>query len=277
MMEISTGVFIGRTSARVRDKIWERVVLLCKNGSAVMVFPAANEQGLKFQIHGETWEPIDFDGIKLMLRPSAFRLKQINFQKTGFSNAAKLRNAKKRGTTVFKQKHCTTPASYTVIDVETTGLNPNTDDIIEIGAIKIKDSLKVDEFNTLVMAHKPIPSKVTEITGITQEKINTLGVPISDAIAKTITFIGNLPIVCHNANFDRNFIVEACKKENIPFEPTTIDTLILARSAIKGLINYKLDTLARHFSIINDNPHRSMNDCEVTWQLYEKLIKLHQE
>ena len=276
-MEISAGVFVGRTSARVRDKIWERVVSLCKNGSAVMVFPAANEQGLKFLVHGETWEPIDFDGIKLMLRPSAFRLKQINFQKSGFSNAAKYRNAKRRGNMVLKQNHCTAPTSYIVIDVETTGLNPNTDEIIEIGAVKIKDSLKVDEFNTLVLTHKPIPSKVSEITGITQDKINTLGVPISDVIVKMIAFIGDLPIVCHNASFDRNFIVEACKKENITFEPTTIDTLSLARSVIKGLVNYKLETLANHFSIVNDNPHRSMNDCEVTWQLYEKLIKLHQE
>jgi len=276
LMEISAGVFVGRVSARVRENIWNRVVSLCKNGRAIMVYPAANEQGLNFYVHGDTWEPINFDGLKLMLRPSEFRLKQSHIPKTGFSNAAKYRKAK-------KPHHCTSvsalrrmPKTYIILDIETTGLNPKADEIIEIGAIKIESGKKIDVLNTLIIPKNPIPPKITEITGITQAQIDTFGIPLSAALTKAVAFLDNLPIVCHNVEFDRKFIVAACQKLNIPFNPTTIDTLAIARSIVKGLPNYKLQTLAKHLSIPYGNPHRSMGDCETIWQLYEKLMNLQQ-
>ena len=98
LFEIASGVFIGQVTTRVRDELWLHVIENCKNGSAVIVYNTNNEQRLDFRVHGETWEPIDFDGIKLMLRPSASRLRttrentSIN-KKNGFSNASKYRNA----------------------------------------------------------------------------------------------------------------------------------------------------------------------------------------
>ena len=277
LMEISAGVFVGRVSARIREKLWERVRLLCKNGRAIMVYSAANEQGLNFRIHGDTWEPIDFDGLKLMLRPSASRLKQTHTPKTGFSNAAKYRKAKQTQHQKSDVSLNRDSKSYVVLDIETTGLNPQTDEIIEIGVIKIKDGQKVDTFNTLVFTEKSISSKITEITGITQAQIDTSGIPLSEALAETVVFIGSLPIVCHNANFDNSFVKAACQNQNIQYNPKIIDTLDLARKIIKGLPNYKLQTLAKHLSIHQSNPHRSISDCETTWQLYEKLINLQQD
>ena len=71
LLEISAGVFVGRVSKRVRELMWERTTSMVRTGRAIMVFSARNEQGLSFLVHGHHWEPIDVDGITLMLRPSA--------------------------------------------------------------------------------------------------------------------------------------------------------------------------------------------------------------
>lgn len=71
LMEISAGVFVGHVSARVRSLLWARVVELAKDGRAIMVYGQQNEQRLAFKVHGHYWEPVDYDGIQLMRRPSA--------------------------------------------------------------------------------------------------------------------------------------------------------------------------------------------------------------
>ena len=101
LLEISSGVFVGRASARVRDNLWARVTENCKAGRAIMVYSADNEQRLNFRVHGDTWDPIDFDGVTLVLRPSPSRLKERQIQqkvKPGFSAAAKMRIANRFST-----------------------------------------------------------------------------------------------------------------------------------------------------------------------------------
>lgn len=71
LLEISTGVFVGRVSARVRDRLWERTLDMVKTGRAIMVFANDSEQGLAFRVHNHNWQPIDIDGITLMLRPNS--------------------------------------------------------------------------------------------------------------------------------------------------------------------------------------------------------------
>jgi CRISPR-associated protein Cas2 len=95
LLEVSPGVYVGQVSARVRDNLWDRVCRLLKNGKATMVFNARNEQGLDFRSHGSKWEPIDFDGVKLVLHPSPARIKALSKLRLGYSNASKYRKAKK--------------------------------------------------------------------------------------------------------------------------------------------------------------------------------------
>jgi len=95
LIEISTGVFVGNVSARVRDKLWERVRSSIKQGKATLVYSMHNEQRLDFRIHNSEWEPIDFDGIKLMLRPSPARIKKLGSLRLGYSNASKYRRIRK--------------------------------------------------------------------------------------------------------------------------------------------------------------------------------------
>lgn len=70
LLEISAGVFVGKVSKRVRELMWQRTVDMVRTGRAIMVFSARNEQGLDFLVHGHHWEPIDVEGVKLMLRPA---------------------------------------------------------------------------------------------------------------------------------------------------------------------------------------------------------------
>jgi CRISPR-associated protein Cas2 len=95
LMEISPGVFVGKVSARVRENLWSRVCRLLKDGRATMVYNARNEQHLDFRVHGNQWQPIDFDGIKLMLRPSPARVKKLGNLRLGYSKASKYRRAKR--------------------------------------------------------------------------------------------------------------------------------------------------------------------------------------
>jgi len=95
LVEINTGVFVGRVSARVRDKLWERVKDSLKHGRATLVFSARNEQHMDFRVHNSEWEPIDFDGVKLILRPSPARVKKLSTLRLGYSKASRYHRFKR--------------------------------------------------------------------------------------------------------------------------------------------------------------------------------------
>lgn len=92
LLEISPGVFVGRASRRVRDEMWERIVDLCKDGRAIMIETARNEQRMNFRVHRHEWEPVDFDGLELIRRPAAPAARYTGMR-SGWSNASKWRRA----------------------------------------------------------------------------------------------------------------------------------------------------------------------------------------
>ena len=273
LLEVASGVFVGQVSARVKDELWSQVKELCRNGRAVLVFSTNGEQRLDFRVHGDTWEPIDFDGIKLILRPSVSRLKarrEDNLANHGFSNASKQRTAKR-----FSEMRSRFPENYVVVDLETTGLNPETDDIIEIGAIKMLRHERIETFDAIIKTERSIPSGISEMTGINEQMLSDSGELLCDVLIKLSSFLGNLPIVGHNIDFDKSFLLNACAKCGCPLIVNRcIDTLSLARRLIKGVENHKLDTLAVRFGIERGKCHRGVNDCETTAQVYRKLIDL---
>lgn len=276
LFEIAPGVFVGQVSARVRDELWVRVKEMCREGRAILVYSANKEQRLDFRVHGNEWEPIDFDGIKLMMRPSRYRMKEeqrTSFQNLGFSNAAKNRAAKR-----FAAERLRYPSSYIVFDLETTGLNAETDEILEIGAAKIMNSEMCESFHKMIRITKTIPSQITELTGITDQMVRNDGESLQNVMMNFWSFAEKLPLIAHNVDFDRRFLHQACAKCEIPlFTNRCIDTLTLAKRLIHGLPNYKLQTLSEHFGIKQDERHRSMSDCETVWILYKKLLNLMDE
>lgn len=273
LQEINTGVYVGQVSARVRDELWKRVTENAKSGRATMVFSAQKEQRLDFRVHNTLWEPINFDGLKLMLRPSPSRIKNLEEKRSGYSNAAKMRIAKKmaKKTSKTTEKYDTT---YVVVDVETTGLSAADHEIIEIGAIKVMDNEIADRFSSLIRTKKNIPQAIKALTGISDKMIQEKGRDFERVMAEFLEFAGDLPVVTHNGEFDYKFIRAACKKANQPaFSNKCIDTMKLARRIVEDVKNYKLQTLLEYFEIEVESMHRSIDDCMTTHQLYQKLIK----
>lgn len=271
LLEINPGVFVGQVSARVRDRLWERVTDTIKDGRATMVFNTNNEQRLDFRVHNSSWEPIDFDGIKLMLRPSPSRTRRLGASRLGFSKASKRQIAKR----AMKKKSAAYPNDYVVIDIETSGLRPEEHEIIELGAVRVMEHRIVEKLSLLVKPQAPISPEIQKVTGITNEILDKEGVPLSLAMKQFLKFLRDYPVVSHNIEFDFRFLHKACTGCDLPLVGNQkIDTLVLSRKKLKQAKSYKLGVLAEHFAIDTKEIHRSLADCEITHEIYEKLIKL---
>lgn len=273
LVEINTGVYVGRVSARVRDELWARVIEHAKTGKATLVYSAKNEQHMSFRVHNTVWERIDFDGIILMLRPSPARLAKGNKSKPGFSKAAKFHRAKRM--TRRNSAVQNLPKEYVIVDVETTGLSASNDEIIEIGALKVVDGAVQDQLIMLVKPSVSLPKKVITLTGITDSQLEKQGEPLIKAMTEFLAFVEERTVVSHNVAFDYSFLCAACDKCGLPmFINRSVDTLTLAKRLVKGVKNYQLETVLDHFQIEHGGMHRSMEDCMGTMKLYEKLINI---
>lgn len=92
LFEISPGVYVGKVTARVRSLLWEQILDNIGTGRAIMVFPSDNEQGLEFRTHGQEWEPVDYEGLELIMRPNTSQQQRRNGErKTGWSKASRYR------------------------------------------------------------------------------------------------------------------------------------------------------------------------------------------
>lgn len=270
LQEISLGVYVGRVSARVRDALWKRVCDECKNGRATMVYSARNEQHLNFKVHNTAWEPIDFDGIKLMMHPSPARTKALGNKRMGWSNAAVRSKARKSG-----RQDLIEPDEYVVFDVETTGLDVNRDEVIEVAAIKVLHGEETGRFHALIRSHRPVPPKIVELTGISDDVLGSQGVDLERAIGGFISFVGDDVVVAHNAAFDSSFIQASCEECDLDdFDNECIDTVVLAKEKMPGAANYRLGTLLGILNLDNHILHRAESDCEAELQLFRKLINL---
>jgi CRISPR-associated protein Cas2 len=274
LLEISAGVFVGKVSARVRENLWERVEKYVQNGRATMVYSAKNEQGLDFRVHSSDWEPIDFDGLKLILRPKLSRVsRQYSARRPGYSKASQRRaaaQAQKRRATADAMS----ARPYVVVDIETTGLKPDRADIFAIGALRVEDGTVTDDFNVLVRTKNAIPQSISELTGVTSETVERDGVDLKPAIMRFLEFVGNLPLVAHNASFDVSFLNAACRRCGLDeLQNERIDTLAMARRLLPELNSHTLQSLLERFGIENEQMHTAGADCRATHLLYEKLIK----
>ena len=267
MIEVNTNVYVGQFSARVRDELWKRICENVKSGQATMVFSASGEQKMDFMVHNTVWEPMDFDGIKLMLRPSPDYLEgkmSTNPQKM----CAPFR---RRGTR--RQKPNTTKLA--VLDIETTGLSPMDDRILEIGALHVEDDAVTEAFDVLIAQDKPIPISAQRLTGITEEMLRKSGIPLRDALMQLTAFLEDRTLICHNGSFDMAFLERACQRQQVPIIRNRYqDTRVLAHRQLRDVADFKLGTLAAYFSIDSTGVHRALRDCELTFAVYQKLKEI---
>lgn len=158
---------------------------------------------------------------------------------------------------------------FVAVDVETTGLSPIKNELIEISAIKYKQTQKLEVFSSLIKPKMPIPYYITQITGITNEMVQKAP-NVEEIMEHMIEFIGDLPIVAHNAAFDFGFLQTY---SNHHFSKNAvIDTVRLGRKMYPQLPNHKLATVAKHIGIQEDGFHRAEFDCECCAQIYMKYL-----
>ena len=163
---------------------------------------------------------------------------------------------------------------YVLVDIETTGLSPINDEIIEIGAIKVKENKIVDEYNELIKINRRLSPFITNLTGITDAMLKNGKLP-NVVFKEFVDFIEDDVIIGHNVNFDYGFLCDKCKKYiNYNLENERIDTMYLAKKLVPNSINYKLGTLAKYFNVSYQGAHRGLKDVEITYEVYNHLRKL---
>ncbi len=162
------------------------------------------------------------------------------------------------------------PDNYTVIDIETTGISPHYDDIIELSGLKIRNNKVVDEFSTLVNPKRNVSEFITNLTGITNNMLYNAP-DIKNVLPKLVNFIADDIILGHNVRFDIGFIQNKLMKYfNQELTNDSLDTLFIARKVL-NLKNYKLSTIADKYNIDTKNNHRGLKDCYITFEVYNNL------
>jgi len=158
---------------------------------------------------------------------------------------------------------------FTVIDFETTGLSPTDNEIIQVAAVKYRGLEKVNEFTKYVNPLVPIPKRITEITGLTDEDV--LGcLTIREVLPLLLEFVGNDVLVAHNAPFDMKFLLTKMQENDLEYRKfRVIDTLSLARKNIDFTKNHKLETLKSFLKLSHLSSHEALHDCYVTGELYK--------
>ena len=163
-----------------------------------------------------------------------------------------------------------------VFDLETTGFSPETNRIIEIGAVKVQNGKIVDKFSTFVNPQVPIPFRIEQLTSINDSMVIDAPV-IADILPEFMKFCEGCVMVAHNADFDMSFIKKNCQRLDIPCKPTIVDTVALARVLLPNLNRFKLDTVAKALGVSLENHHRAVDDAGCTAEIFVKFIEMLRE
>ena len=177
-------------------------------------------------------------------------------------------NQKRRAEILKYSKVEATPSDYVVFDLETTGLNCESDAILEIGAIKYVNGIESERFHTYINPQRSIPRAASAINHITAAKVRNAPL-VKSALVDFLLFIGDYPLIAYNSDFDMKFIQMKCTYNlGKKVQNDVIDALPLARKYLPQLPNKKLETIKQHFGL-NVGSHNALDDCFVTNYLYQ--------
>ncbi len=274
MQEIATGVYVGNFNSRVREKLWKRVKESVQDGEATLTYAYRNELGYLFDTINSDREVIDYDGLPLVMLP----LKEPTDEKVklGFSNAAKFRKAQRYQGSYNKkvEERKTVGSGYhscVFIDIETDGLDEDENFIIELGAYKPSED---KGFTYLIKTKRELPSAIIELTGITNDLLNSEGVSEELALREFVEFIGDYDLVGYNIDFDIRFINNKLKRYGISqLKNKRYDLLKFVKREKRFLGNYKLQSVIREYGIEEDVPHRALSDAKLIYSLSNKVNK----
>jgi DNA polymerase III epsilon subunit family exonuclease len=162
-------------------------------------------------------------------------------------------------------------ATIVVFDLETTGLDPREDGIIEIGGIKLRNMEPVEEFSSLVKPSRPISEQITTLTGITNEEL--VDAPsIKTVLPAFLDFFSDSILIAHNAEFDIGFLTATCSRLGYQLHWPSLCTLKMSRAMLPDLPSKNLDSLAQHYQLRFESRHRSIGDIKVTVEVLKRLL-----
>ena len=252
LWEISTGVFVGSVNARIRSLLWNRI---CDNtedvGKAIMVYQASNEQGFDFEVIGSSWVPVDYEGLKLIMRPKCSIQDNSSDQKDD-------------------EKNTNDTGEYVMIDLETTGIDPVNDEILEIGAIRIVDGEEREVFERIIKVS--VPGEIAELTGITQEMANE-GKDKGSVLNELKAFIQDSEVVGYNIRmFDIRFLKKAFAECEIGFPIRKIvDVMDCVRHTFPNIDSYRLRDVSNMLGVeVKCEKHRAVEDCRICREVYRR-------
>lgn len=270
MQEISVGVYVGNFNSKVREKLWERVIESVGVGEATISYAYRNEIGYTFETHNSSRTVIDYEGVPLVLTPSAERNTEASEDsKLGFSTASKIRKAKKFSTI---RKLREQSKDFVVLDIETTGLNYQNDRIIEIGVVKQTD--KLEEYSSTVKYNGILNDTIKKLTGLNERDLSN-GKEEREILSDLLNFIGESIIFGYNIEFDIKFINEALRRNKYPvLKNKTYDIMKYVKQEKLFLENYKLQTVIKAYELNDKVPHRALDDAKICLKLLYKVNKL---
>lgn len=163
-------------------------------------------------------------------------------------------------------------SEFVVFDIETTGFSAVHNKIIEIGAVKVRGTEIIDRFSTFVDPKEPIPHRITALTSIDDSMVRGQET-IEQVLPKFLDFARGCVLVAHNAGFDTSFIREACKRQELEYDFSHVDTVELSRVLLPHLANYKLHTVAKDLGVSLQHHHRAVDDAECTAHIFINELK----
>lgn len=162
-------------------------------------------------------------------------------------------------------------SSYVAIDLETTGLDPKSDRIIEIGAVRVRDGKIEAEFSSMVNPGRKLSARITELTGITDNMVSDAP-EMGSLITEVLDFCKDLPILGHHVIFDYSFLKRAAVNLGYGFERTGIDTLALCRRFMPANEKKNLSAACAYFGVTSEHAHRALSDAKMAHFLYQSII-----
>lgn len=230
--EIQVGVYVGNVNARIRSLLWKRINDNIGNGEATLVYNTNNELGYTFLTTRKDKKVIDVDGIPLMM---SLYMRSSNKSQTKFSNAYHHHQAR-----IHQKQIEVKEKDFVAVDLETTGLNPTKDQIISIGAVKQLRG-EISTFYSLVKLEpqEKLPINISKLTGLKTKMLINYGSDLKDVLENFRTFIGKLPLVGFNFEFDEQFLRIATIKSQIAQIDNNFFDLLLIVKKVNNFLDPK--------------------------------------
>ncbi|WP_295149789.1 type I-E CRISPR-associated endoribonuclease Cas2e [uncultured Peptoniphilus sp.] len=273
LQEVASGVYVGNLNTKVREKLWDRVKDNLKDGEATISYYYRNEIGYKFETINGDREVLDSEGLPLVLIKKEIKEKDKSL-KEGFSKAAQFKKIKNiEHSKVKKSINKKDIKKYAVLDLETDGLNPGNDNIIEIGAIKVGE--KQENFQRFIKIERKLSEEIKKLTRIDDGMLEEKGIPLKRALEEFIDFIGDTRILGYNVAFDIKFLNSSLEKEGLAkINNKVYDIMQFVKKDNLFLNNYKLETVLKSYGIDEKVPHRALEDAILEEKLIHKVNKL---